>query len=247
MPNPGINSNIEVLLSHSSFHLYQLQKVDFRLDQINLRLDKISAQLANNPKLREAEQQVKADQELITQNETALGSLEQFSKNKKIKIEQSEASLYNGKNSNPKELKDLQIEIESLKRAVGSNEEEQLTLMALLEELHGQLQQSQSASAVILAESEQENQHLVLERTDLEKEKEKLFTERQAATSQIQPADVAVYESLRSTKNHIAVTVIEEQCCTSCGSEIRVSDVQKARASSTLSFCPFCGRILYAG
>ena len=71
--------------------------------------------------------------------------------------------------------------------------------------------------------------------------------EREAATGQIPANILTVYEKLRISKKHIAVTPIDDQCCATCGSEITASDIQKARLSSSLSFCPFCGRILYAG
>ena len=234
-------------MSNSSFHLFQLQKVDHRLDQIEQRSEKIAALLSNNPKLRSAEAQVKAGQQTLQQKEDELKTLEGQANGKKIKIEQSEAALYSGKNSNPKELKDLQLEIEALKRALGSLDEEQLNAMAILDEINQKLQENQAAYTAALAESQQENQQLFAEKGDLDKEKEKLLKERQAAAGQIAADAMSIYEKLRGTKNHIAVTAIDEQCCSVCGSEITASDIQKARASSGLSFCPSCGRILYAG
>jgi len=234
-------------VSNSSFHLFQLQKVDHRLDQIEQRSEKIAALLSNNPKLRSAEAQVKAGQQTLQQKEDELKTLEGQANGKKIKIEQSEAALYSGKNSNPKELKDLQLEIEALKRALGSLDEEQLNAMAILDEINQKLQENQAAYTAALAESQQENQQLFAEKGDLDKEKEKLLKERQAAAGQIAADAMSIYEKLRGTKNHIAVTAIDEQCCSVCGSEITASDIQKARASSGLSFCPSCGRILYAG
>lgn len=234
-------------MSHSSFHLYQLQKLDLRIDQIIQRLEKIETLLHNNPRLLEAEKQVKSDQASVLKVEKELSALENVSATKKVKIEQSEAALYSGKNTNPKELKDLQTEIESLKRTLSANEEEQLSLMGQLEEEQKKLAASQATHAKVSAEIEQENSQLVNEKTALSKEKEKLLTEHAIAQGQIPAEVLSIYEKLRSSKNHIAVTSVEDQCCATCGSEITASDIQKARTSPTLSFCPFCGRILYAG
>lgn len=234
-------------MSNPSFHLYQLQKLDLRLDQINQRVDQITTQLRNNPKLLEAENQLKISRQEIQKKDEELNNLEQLSKNKKIKIEQSEAVLYGGKNTNPKELKDLQIEIDSLKRSLSALEENQLTLMTLLDDLNQELDNKQSIYDSVLKETEQENQHLFIEKIEFEKEIEKLLKERQAVSGQIQADALSIYERLRPIKNHIAVTGIEDQCCAVCGREITASDIQKARSSSTLSFCPSCGRILYAG
>jgi hypothetical protein len=221
--------------------------VDLRLDHLNQRLEKIASLLSYNPKLTAALDSVNASQGAIRQKEAELAALEQVSESKKIKIEQSEASLYNGKNTNPKELKDLQTEIDSLKRSVSTIEENQISLMAILDDLAQNLSENKAAYSVVLGESEQENQTLFNENSELEKEKEKLFKERQAATGQIQAEILQTYEKLRPAKNHIAVTTIEEQSCATCGSEITASDIQKARTASALSYCPSCGRIIYAG
>ncbi|MHC1741010.1 MAG: zinc ribbon domain-containing protein [Anaerolineaceae bacterium] len=234
-------------MSNSSFHLYQLQKVDLRLDQIGHRLHLISTLLSSNPKLQEAQTQVNNCLEAITQCETKIADLEKISSAKGIKIQQSEAALYNGKNSNPKELKDLQVEIESLKRVVSTVVEEQLALMAEVDDLNQKLIAIKVNFDSVLAESDRENQHLINEKNTLEKENEKLLKERQAATSQIPAEILATYELIRKAKNHIAVAAIEDQSCATCGSEITASDIQKARSSTSLSFCPSCGRILYAG
>lgn len=247
MQKQGINSLIEVQLSNSSFHLYQLQKVDLRLDQINQRTEKIGQLLSNNPELVETENQVNSTLKMIHEKENELSALEEASSKKKIKIEQSEASLYNGKISNPKELKDLQTEIVSLKKAISSIEDDQLILMAQLEEYNQILQQNQKVHDSVLINSQQDGQKLLSEIDELNKEKEKLIKERQAATGQIQAESLRIYENLRNSKNHIAVAIIDDQCCATCGSEITASDIQKARSSSALFFCPSCGRIIYAG
>jgi len=65
-------------LSNSSFHLYQLQKVDLRLDHLNQRLEKIASLLSYNPKLTAALDSVNASQGAIRQKEAELAALEQI-------------------------------------------------------------------------------------------------------------------------------------------------------------------------
>jgi uncharacterized protein len=244
---PGINYPIEAILTNPSFHLYQLQKVDLRLDQINLRLVKIASLVANNPQLIAAEAELNNSQTKVDQREKELTELGETSQNKKIKIEQSESALYSGKNTNPKELKDLQVEIESLKRALSTLEDEELSLMAMLDDHNKDLKLKEEKFKACSLECEKDNMSLFAEKVNLEKEKEKLLAERQAALGQLSSDIVASYDKLRIAKNHIAVTSIEDQSCATCGSEITASDIQKSRSSSSLSFCPSCGRIIYAG
>lgn len=234
-------------MTNPSFHLFQLQKVDLRIDQINTRLSKIAELLANNPQLIESEKAFRKSQEEYSQKEKEFANLDDSVKKKKIKIEQSESSLYSGKNPNPKELKDLQTEIDSLKRSIASLEEDQLVLMSLMDNVSKDVQDKQKNYESCRIENEKSNMGLLAEKGNLEKEKEKLLAERTVDSTQIPAEAVANYEKLRATKNHIAVTAVEDQSCSTCGSEITAADIQRSRTSSVLTYCPSCGRILYAG
>lgn len=242
-----IKSFIEVQMVNISFHLFQLQKIDSQIDQINSRLKKISDLLANDPQLIEAENELVSYQNSYSEKEKSFSDLENQAFKKKIKIEQSESALYSGKNSNPKELKDLQAEIESLRHSLTMLEEDQLAIMSSLDEIDSVLQTKKERFTLIKDESEKRNLDLISEKSNLEKELDKFIAERMAASGQILPEILQNYEKLRATKNHIAVTSVEDQSCSTCGSEITAADIQKSRTSITLCYCPSCGRILYAG
>lgn len=234
-------------MSNSSFHLYQLQKIDLRIDQINLRIKKTNDLIKDNKTLSAAEEKVNQVKAILHQKTTELNNIEDISKNKQIKIEQTEASLYKGSISNPKELKDLQIEVASLKKSLSLIEENQLLLMAEVESLEANFISEKDQYAIVLSESEILNHQFFQELETHKKENEKLAAERYVAAGQLQPEHISAYEKLRVSKNRIAVTSVEDESCATCGSEISASDIQKARGSVTLSFCPSCGRILYAG
>jgi predicted nucleic acid-binding Zn-ribbon protein len=234
-------------MANFSFHLFQLQKIDSQIDQINTRLKKISDLLVNDPQLIEAENELSSCQTIYSEKENSFSDLENQAAKKKIKIEQSESALYSGKNSNPKELKDLQAEIESLKHSLLTLEEDQLGVMSSLDEIDTALQTKKERFSLVKAESDKRNSNLLCEKSNLEKELYKFTAERLAASGQI-PADILQnYEKLRIIKNHIAVTSVEDQSCSTCGSEITAAEIQKSRTSITLCYCPSCGRILYAG
>jgi len=234
-------------MANYSFHLFQLQKIDSHMDQINSRQKKIVDRLSNDPQLVEAELELATCQNKYSEKENCFSDIENQVVKKKIKIEQSESALYSGKNANPKELKDLQVEIEFLKNSLTNLEEEQLALMASMDEINVILQNKKSHFDYCKAESEKNNLDLFSEKKGLEKELERLSAERVAAIKQIPVEALQIYERLRVSKNHIAVTAIEDQSCLTCGSEITAADIQKARNSMILCYCPSCGRILYAG
>ncbi len=234
-------------MANSSFHLYQLQKIDLQQDRNNQQIKKITELLASNPVLKEAEETTNQLKELLHRKSNELKQIEDSAHQKQIKIEQSESALYKGSISNPKELKDLQAEIVSLKKALSQIEEKQLVLMDEVEKLETSVAISTQEYQKILTQSESENVRFVQELESLKRANEKLVVERDLAVKQIASDLVGIYEKLRSSKNRIAVSMIEEEACSACGAEITPSDIQKAKTSTILLFCPTCGRILYAG
>jgi len=92
------------------FQLYRLQGLDSQADGIHTRLKDIESALADDLQVnlsREKASQINANLERARQN---LRNAEFETQQQRIKIEQTEATLYGGKVRNPKELKDLEDE-----------------------------------------------------------------------------------------------------------------------------------------
>ena len=82
--------------------------------------------LPNRPSKKAAQQVLKAQQ--------ALRTIEEKAKAVRVKLETSNAKLYGGRITNPKELQDIQLDVASSKRRLSAFEDEQLTAMIALEE-----------------------------------------------------------------------------------------------------------------
>ncbi len=234
-------------MTNLSFHLFQLQKTDLRLDQIVMRINKINDLIEHNQALQEADVLVKKAESDVALKNAEITELENAARLKSIKIEQSEASLYKGGNQNPKELADLQKEVASLKRIPSTIEEDQLSRLTELEDLSSTLLEKKALYSSIYEDWQNANQSLMVELENLNKENEKVNAERLVVTGQIPAEQLSLYEKLRISKNRIAVTSVEEESCTICGSEISAANIQKAKSSTLLTTCPSCGRILYTG
>ena len=117
------------------FQLYHLQQLDTQLDGIHARLKEIESALADDSQVslsREKTTQVNASLQQARQN---LRNAEFETQQQRIKIEQTESTLYGGKVRNPKELKDLENEAAALKRHLSVLEDRQLESMLAEEEL----------------------------------------------------------------------------------------------------------------
>lgn len=218
-----------------------------QIDQNNQQIKKNADLLANNPLLKAAEETLNQAKESLFKKNNELKQVEASAHAKQIKIEQSEASLYKGTITNPKELKDLQAEISSLKKSLAQIEESQLLLMDDVEKIELSLAKATSAYQTVLEQVTTENSKTSHDLDTLKRSNENLLVERGVALKQIPAEAATIYEQLRITKKRIAVSQVEDEACAVCGSEISPSNIQKARMSTSLVFCPSCGRILYAG
>ena len=117
------------------FYLYSLQKIDSKLDQNKNRLREIEATLANNAKLKRAEAGAQKTEAALDVARKALRSAETKVRDQRLKIEQNESTLYSGKIRNPKELQDLQNEVDALKRHLDTLEDRQLEAMLHFDEM----------------------------------------------------------------------------------------------------------------
>lgn len=229
-----------------SLHLFRLQQVDRQIDQIRKRDIEISHLTGNSSDVQKAEGIFKSFEQQFKDLNSEIKKTEDAIRSKKIKIEQSESSLYGGKVSNPKELQDLQVEIASLKKNIVQLEDDLLNKMIDLEKID--LAQINSKS-----ELDKENSNLVTrnagllgERSSNQVKLDNLLNERKAIIEQIDQEQMKIYENLRAKKSGVAVSEIIENVCSVCGSELTPAEWQASRKSKNLVFCSSCGRILYA-
>jgi predicted nucleic acid-binding Zn-ribbon protein len=226
--------------------LYRLQQVDSQIDVIQARRQWIRDTLQNDLSLRAATQAVTATDNTYKDASRVLKQTEADVEKQRIKIEQTEASLYSGRVQNPKELQDLQKDITSLKKHLETLEERELEAMVLAETAEKELQAAQSELDRTQANLNEQNRDLNKENEALEKDLERLEHERHAILSDLEASAVTTYDQIRKQRRGIAVTMISDSACAACGTTLTLSLQQSARSATQLFTCPTCGRILYA-
>jgi len=226
--------------------LYRLQQVDSQIDQIQARLRAIQQTLENDATLRTANEQLAVVDSKHKEAERALRLSEAEVEKQRIKLQQTDASLYGGKVHNPKELQDLQKDVVSLKRHLETLEERELEAMLAAEETEKDLQTARVDLERVQANLKEQNLDLTKESESLYKDLERLRSERQAVVTDIASQALNVYDQLRKQKRGIAITTIADNACEACGTTLTASQQQTARSNTQLFHCPTCGRILYA-
>ena len=226
--------------------LYRLQQVDSQMDQIHGRLKAIQETLQNDGELRAAMEAFSVSENEFKTAERAFKSTGADVEKQRIKIEQAESSLYGGKVSNPKELQDLQLDVASLKKHLVTLENIELEAMGALENAEQATQTAKSQLERVQADKSIQYNDLTKEGNALQKEIERLDSERKAVISGIPQPSVLTYDSLRKQKRGVAIATVSDSACAACGTTLTASQQQGARSTSQLFTCPTCGRILFA-
>jgi uncharacterized protein len=178
---------------------------------------------------------------------TALKESEAEVEKQSIKIERTESSLYGGSVHNPKELQDLQMDVVSLKKYLGTLEERELEAMVQAEETENELRSAREKLESVRSRLNEQNLDLTNESETLNRDLERFKAERDAITGDINAQLLKTYEGLRQHKRGLAVALISDDACSACGTTLTASQQQGARNAPQLYYCPTCGRILYSG
>lgn len=223
--------------------LYRLQQTDTEVQQKKQRLGQvIRAQKETEALLaaRRRAQKAAAELQRWQTRQTDL-ALELESLNQKAK--RSEKRLYSGNVKNPKELSDLQQEIDSLGRRRAALEDELLEAMIMIEEAEAEKEAADQALADIEAEWERSQAKLKQEQNELATRLNELNELRQQQLRSV-PADaLAEYEAIKQQRGGLAVVRLKHNICQGCQLTVSAQKVKEAQEGK-LVYCGSCGRIL---
>jgi len=227
--------------------LYRLQQIDSQLDNARSSLQNVEKELGNTTLVQSAQEEFIQSEAVYQKELKQVHEIENKVKAIRIKIEQSEASLYGGKIHNTKELQDLQNEIASLRRSITANEDRELEAMMVLEEAETSMKLHEKALIEAQGKQIERNAILSAERTKLAGQIERLEAERNATSQPILPADIELYDQLRKARKGVAVAKISSRACDACGTTLTPAIIQSSQSPGQMVRCPTCGRILYPG
>ena len=183
-----------------TFKLYRMQQLDSQLDAIQKRLNEIEIALSDRRELKLAESQFEAATEILNRVTAELRHSEQEVKAQRLKIEQTEATLYGGKVRNPKELQDLQNESAALKRYLAVLEDRQLEKMIAQEEAQADEARASGQLEKERLRRESLNEGLSREKSSLQDDARRQQSERDAAAASILKSDLDLYTQLRQQR-----------------------------------------------
>jgi predicted nucleic acid-binding Zn-ribbon protein len=230
-----------------SYSLFTLQQFDTGLDVAHKRIREIDLKLQDRSALEQALKDHDMFESIHNKNAQALKSAEHEVALQNGKIEQNQKKLYSGTITNPKELEDLQLESNSLNKYLQVLEERQLEAMLASDRSQSDLEEASNKLTEVNHNLEEEHKSLLNEKNSLEEEINSLTEKKTRYLESEDLPDLQMYQTLREKSGGIAVTLMIDSSCNSCGASIPSAIEQSAKSPSKLAFCPTCKRILHPG
>ena len=226
--------------------LYRLQEIDLDIMRSQERLNQIADLLANDEAIQTAHTQVKAAESTLNPLKIHLRTLEHDIQSNESKTRTTEQQLYSGSVKNPKEMQDMQQEIEALKRWHGELEDTLLETMLAAEDAEAVLGEAQSNLESVVA-SQGEQHHLWQdERNELQAHVEQCKQRREQVLTEITPENLKIYNKMKVKKNHQPIAAMRGNTCSFCGVAQTMSIEREVRQGINLVNCSNCERILVA-
>lgn len=226
--------------------LYQLQRIDTEFQEKKERLSEVLRAQKETEAVRRARRRVEeiaqALQKLRTHHTDRNLELESVDE----KATRSEKRLYSGKVTNPKELADLQQEIDSLARRREALEDQILDVMIEIEEMEAAKAEADAALEGAIKKWERARAELKQEEQKLARRLHRLNEERKKVAPQIENGRLAEYNSLKQKLNGVAVAALKRSRCQGCNMMVSNYTAKVVR-EGTFTYCENCGRILYHG
>jgi len=223
--------------------LYELQQIDLELQKKQHLLDETERNLAESEALIKAKIQLTSIQSHLTEVETRQKDAEWEVEDLGNKVKRLKDKLYGGTVKNPKELVNLEHEMEILKKQLKEKEDCLLDLMAEAESTHDKFHQSSQSFKEIESKWGQEQKVLLGKQAQLKEQLTELNRRRDILFSQIDSPVAQLYEQVKSKKGQ-AVARVEQGRCQGCRITLAVSEWQRVR-TGVIVHCSNCGRILH--
>lgn len=225
--------------------LYALQELDLALEADRATLTDVESRLGEQEELVEARRTAAEQEAALRAAEKEFKEREWNTDELQKKIEPLERRLYEGRIANPKELEDLQQEVDSLKRRHSELEDQALEAMEGLEEAQRAVAEAERRLQQITDDSAAEQAELRGRQASLNEAIGALEGRRTEEGGRIDGELLRLYDQLRTTRQGRAVAKVEGGACQGCRISLPINLVQRARSGSDVVQCSSCERVLY--
>ncbi|MEM9775717.1 MAG: C4-type zinc ribbon domain-containing protein [Chloroflexota bacterium] len=223
--------------------LYALQQLDTQLFSHRADLNETQQALAEPSKLVAARQLRSNLEEKLQSTGGSIKNLELELGTLQEKLSRSTNRLYSGEVKNPKELGDLQSEVDSLNGRKDTFELEMMEIMEGQEELNSKLAKTNEVLETLETNWAAESKELKIKQGEIALKMKKLLGKRKEKAAAITPSILTSYQKLLQSKQGLAIVKINGNTCTGCKIGMDGGTVRRVNSGELVN-CPNCGRYL---
>ncbi len=223
--------------------LCELQQVDFELREQQGNLDRINRQLGESEALVESRSSLTLEKAHLAELERKQKDLEWETGDLENRMSQLNEKLYGGRVKNPKELFNLERELEDLKVKLNRKEDDLLEIMTEVEVAGDKVQVAAKQVEEVERRWQREQETLAQKQVEVDSQLLALSQRRGELASQISSEVLSIYEQVKQRKGR-AVARVEQGRCGGCLVTLPLTEWQRARAGELVR-CGNCGRILF--
>lgn len=225
--------------------LYAFQEIDLELTSSKTELEDVQSRLGETEELIEAKAKVAEHRETLEAADHTFKEREADADDQRSKIEPVEAKLYKGTIENPKELADLQLDLDSLRRRRSELEDRALEAMDQVETAQQGLAKAEAELSEVEKSFGSDQSELVDRQAELTKRIGELEVQRAEEIEELDASLLELYNQLVPRKEGRAVAKVERGACGGCRISLPTNVLQRARSGALLVRCSNCERILF--
>jgi uncharacterized protein len=175
-----------------------------------------------------------------------LADLELQQKTIADKLKKIDKSLYGGQVVNPREVENLQKEIQNLNHQRASHDDRIMELWDLVPPAKAEAEKVEKAIEAKKAELAEYQKKVVQVKHQLETQFKEKSVQRPTVAKEVPPALLARYEATRQKQSGIGMAQInlKNKSCAGCGMKLPEKAIESAK-EDRLATCEGCHRILY--
>ena len=223
--------------------LYQLQETDLEIESSEQALAQIASQLGESQAVVRTRTELKLKQQHLEELGRQQHSAEWEIEDLVNKLTTAEEKLYSGRIKDPKELTNLQHEVNGLRARRNQLEDKALEVMDQVELSTAGVATLSNELKTVEAEWHSQQQQLSTNMEQLKTTLPDLRHKQQLLSVKIDPQTIELYQELKKRKGR-AVVKVEQGICCGCRISLPTTELQRARGDSLVQ-CSSCGRILF--
>ena len=228
--------------------LYDLQLLDWEIQQLEEELSEVQSRIADDTKRVQAHRRLSALETKLGELGPAIRQSERAIEVIEARITNLDTRMYDGSVTNPREFEALQEERANQVRNRGEEEDRLLEFMVETEETEELRDRAKSVFEQIDEERSSELDTLEARRDELTSELPGLQAQRQEMSTEYPPNIMAVYETVRRTRGGQGAALVDQRgMCQGCRLTIPNAELSRARSSEGIVQCGSCTRILIYG